>query len=527
MLFRSLGAGQSVSITLDATDETATSGQDYLELLMSAWLAAPSGLSLGSSSINPISHALTVSVTNTSGSDLQTGAQLLTFAMPTAVDSSAEGNESYAINLTSHSAKVSKGTVITTISDYSGIPGNPAVAAIPPSSQGSGGIANPPSANTNSGPSSFVPSAPQKPKSRLTEAFGSLDFETDDASASKFSKSTLADFSKTVPLSSDASKFLDRYRVQQASGARSAADPSTSVLELNLNLGQFGSSSVGDVALTTEVAATASLYINPITGEAKDNTYDPKTGLGVELIDSNSNGLVDRLKIHMRDGSPQDADGVVDGRILTSTLLADAPRQAVYRFFKQKSGVHFYTSDSVECAFLIQNSYSPGTTLESLRTNPTLNALYPEEYRFEGIAYQALETQGTALYRFYNASKGYHFLSTSTDEANTVIRNSLGAGYDVSNAVNKDPITGGWGYKYEGTSYKVSTIAQHGMDQAVYRFFNVEKGVHFYTISTEERDNVIRNSVGAAYVGQLDQARNAALLQGGWGYRFEGTAWYV
>jgi hypothetical protein len=65
------------------------------------------------------------------------------------------------------------------------------------------------------------------------------------------------------------------------------------------------------------------------------------------------------------------------------------------------------------------------------------------------------------------------------------------------------------------------------MDQAVYRFFNAGKGVHFYTASAEERDNVIRQSIGAGYVGQLDQARNAALIPGGWGYRFEGVAWYV
>jgi cold shock CspA family protein len=301
------------------------------------------------------------------------------------------------------------------------------------------------------------------------------------------------------------------------------------VLQLNLNVGSTGYDRLADITLATEVNATASLHINSATGVAKDNTYDPNTGLGVELLDTNNNSLVDTLRVHLQDGASGDDDGSSNGRIQTSLLLANAPRSTVYRFYNQRSGVHFYTPDEGERDNVILNSYGAGTSYEKLKANPA--SIDPLTggwgYSFEGIAYQALETQGTALYRFYNASKGYHFLSTSAEEANNVIKNSLGAGFDLNNAINKDPITGGWGYKYEGTTYKVSTIAQHGMDQAVYRFYNVNKGVHFYTASSDERDNVIRNSVGGSYVGQLDQARNAELLSSGWGYSYEGIGWYV
>jgi hypothetical protein len=201
----------------------------------------------------------------------------------------------------------------------------------------------------------------------------------------------------------------------------------------------------------------------------------------------------------------------------------------VYRFYNRRSGVHLYTPDAGERDSVIRNSYGEGTSYEKLRANPSsadpLTGGWG--YKFEGIAYQALDNQGTALFRFYNADKGYHFLSSSKDEASNVIKNSLGSGYDLNNAVNKDPITGGWGYRYEGQTYKVSTIAQQGINQPVYRFYNVSKGVHFYTASSDERDTVIRQSIGANYVGRLDQANNAPLVNGGWGYKYEGVSWYI
>jgi hypothetical protein len=120
-----LGAGRSVTLTLDASDGSATSGQDYVETLLTAKMTAAAGLSLGGISTDPNSKAVTVTVTNTSGTDLAASAQLLSFAMATKVDLSAEGNETYVMNLTSSSAKVSSGTVFTTITDYNGLLSSP------------------------------------------------------------------------------------------------------------------------------------------------------------------------------------------------------------------------------------------------------------------------------------------------------------------------------------------------------------------------------------------------------------------
>jgi hypothetical protein len=332
---------------------------------------------------------------------------------------------------------------------------------------------------------------------------------------------TLAQLTASKSLSDTAKQLLDRYIIKDPSSSSShkAFASDAGFIDFTLKTGSL-KSLTAEIVLASEVKATAYVKVNPNTGEAFDFTYSPVTGLGAELLDTNKNGLVDSLRIHLKDGETGDVDGLVNGEIRDPGVLAEAPRRTVYRFYNQGSGMHFYTPDAAERDNVIRNSYASGNTYNSLQANPN-RAVDPLTggwgYKFEGTAYQALDTQGTALYRFYNAAKGYHFLSTSADEASNVIKNSLGAGYNLNNAVNQDPITGGWGYRYEGTIYKVSTIAQHGMDQAVHRFYNVNKGVHFYTASNAERDNVILQSNGASYVGRLDQLSSVPLLNGGWG----------
>ena len=258
--------------------------------------------------------------------------------------------------------------------------------------------------------------------------------------------------------------------------------------------------------------ADAFVKVNPNTGEAFDFTYNPDTGLGAQLIDSDGNGLVDSLRIHLQDGALGDVDGEVNGQVRDPGMLATAPRQAIHRFYNAGAGVHFYTPSESEKDTVIANT--------------------DWGYSYEGIAYQALDTQGTSLYRFYNAAKRYHFLSTSLEEAANVIANSYAPGVDPA-SVLADPeafkdqlINGGWGYTYEGTTYNVSTIPQHGMDTTVHRFYNQAKGVHFYSASTEEANTVITESLGDGY--DLNNALNQSnLIDGGWGYVYEGSAWYV
>jgi len=174
-------------------------------------------------------------------------------------------------------------------------------------------------------------------------------------------------------------------------------------------------------------------------------------------------------------------------------LIEENESADVYRFYNTRSGVHFYTSSSEE--------------RDAIEANPDWG------YSFEGIAYQAATSSGTELYRFYNASKGYHFLTANAVEADSIITNSLGEN--------------GWGYAYEGRSYKVAMTETAQASTEVYRFYQAEKGVHFYTSNPDEIREVISQSNGAEYGDDLEAAIHAPLLEGGWGYQLEGLAWYV
>ena len=160
----------------------------------------------------------------------------------------------------------------------------------------------------------------------------------------------------------------------------------------------------------------------------------------------------------------------------------------VHRFFNPSSNVHFYTASDEEKDTVIANA--------------------DWGYTYEGVAYKAPADIGTELYRFFNRDKGYHFLTASKAEA--------------------DFITGKpeWGYKYEGRSYKVTQQATSGTPNEVRRFYNPGKGIHFYSASDAEANNIIANSLGSGF--DLSNALKVDdLLPNGWGYIYEGTAWYV
>jgi hypothetical protein len=351
---------------------------------------------------------------------------------------------------------------------------------------------------------------------------------------------TLAELTLAKPLQDKARALLDRYTIRDpgVTSSRKASANDAGFIDFTIKTDTL-KKLTAEMQLTSEVKATAYVKVNPNTGEAYDFTYDPLTGLGAELLDSNKNGLVDGLRIHLQDGALGDADGMVNGEIRDPGVLAEAPRSAVYRFFR--NGVHFYTTSESERDNVIKQSYGTSISYSDLSNNPQSKDPITGGwgYRYEGVAYQSLETQGTALYRFFSPAKGYHFVTTSADEALTVIQNSAGTNYNLSNAEGQKLLDNGWGYQFEGRAYKVSTISQTGMDQPVYRFFNGRKGVHFYSSSMEEAKSVIANSLGAQYAteswvtskaNELKQnplTPTPAPMEGGWGYSFEGIGWYV
>ena len=134
----------------------------------------------------------------------------------------------------------------------------------------------------------------------------------------------------------------------------------------------------------------------------------------------------------------------------------------VFRLYNAGTGVHFFTPSPVEKDDIISK---------------------PEwGYKYEGVAYKAPTDIGTELYRFFNRDKGYHFLTASKAEA--------------------DSLTGKpeWGYKYEGRSYKVTQQATSETPNEVRRFYNPGKGIHFYSASDAEANNIIANSLGSGRI---------------------------
>lgn len=150
------------------------------------------------------------------------------------------------------------------------------------------------------------------------------------------------------------------------------------------------------------------------------------------------------------------------------------PTLEVHRFYNVKTGVHLYTADLAEKA--------------------SIQANLSDTYRYEGVAYRLTADavyNSQPLYRFYHKQKGFHFYTASDSERDNVI-NTLSSVY-----------------QYEGVAYGVSPTYRTYVhaETAVWRFFNVKTGAHFYTADPVERDNV--------------KATLSSV------YRYEGTAfWY-
>lgn len=138
----------------------------------------------------------------------------------------------------------------------------------------------------------------------------------------------------------------------------------------------------------------------------------------------------------------------------------------VYRFFDRTSGAHFYTQSRDE-----RN--------QVIATMPTL--------RYEGVGFgnptAILETAPVGVWRFYRLDNGTHFYTASEAE--------------------RDALIGGMGgtYRYEGMGFTAAATATATSPQAVYRFYDAARGVHFYTANEAEREYVGRNMGNYAYEG--------------------------
>lgn len=129
------------------------------------------------------------------------------------------------------------------------------------------------------------------------------------------------------------------------------------------------------------------------------------------------------------------------------------PLVSVHRFYNVRTGTHFYTPSPDEVNSVI--------------------AKYSDVFKYEGVAYTTRASKNTQpLYRFYNRNNGSHFYTASPEERDRV------------RAVYANVFT------YEGETYKVTPSAAPGKT-AVYRFYNVRNGSHFFTASADEAATVV------------------------------------
>lgn len=131
---------------------------------------------------------------------------------------------------------------------------------------------------------------------------------------------------------------------------------------------------------------------------------------------------------------------------------------AVYRFYNTNLGVHFYTA-------------SEGEKDNVLKTLP--------QYRFEGASYTSAAdpltgVESVPVYRFYNKNTGVHLYTSSEEEKNSIQKNLGGI------------------YRFENTAYYAFNNQIDGTIP-IYRFYNTNLDVHFFTPSAAEKEFVIDN----------------------------------
>ena len=110
-----LGAGQSVTFTLDSASGTATEGTDF-SALPAAGLTGATNIAL-SNITTDANGTIHVTATNNTGADLASGAALLSFTIASTQDTVVEATENFTVTLGSATATVVNPTITTNITD--------------------------------------------------------------------------------------------------------------------------------------------------------------------------------------------------------------------------------------------------------------------------------------------------------------------------------------------------------------------------------------------------------------------------
>ncbi|EDX83384.1 type I secretion target GGXGXDXXX repeat protein domain protein [Synechococcus sp. PCC 7335] len=116
----------------------------------------------------------------------------------------------------------------------------------------------------------------------------------------------------------DALAFLEEYQTSEGE----AFDADAAVFEFVTEVSEDATEELISLTLEEELDVNTFIKFNPNTGETFEFNYDPLTGLGAELKDTNNNGLVDTVLIHLKDGGKGDADGELNGIVYDPGILA-------------------------------------------------------------------------------------------------------------------------------------------------------------------------------------------------------------
>ena len=236
-----------------------------------------------------------------------------------------------------------------------------------------------------------------------------------------------------------------------------------------------------DVSSTTTTNGYGSFSVSS-SNQSSEGTWSYSLDSANEAVDALCTGdtLTDSFTLTATDGSTQAINITINGPDEVTGI-------DVHRFFSKSSGVHFYTASAEEKDNIITNLGS--------------------EFGYEGIAYKAPSSGGAVVSRFFNSDTNSHFWTASEEEKDELIGNPER------------------GFEYEGSAYYVSKQPQCDQQTAVHRFYHPQSEVHFYTANESEANNVISNSLGANY--DLENAYLVDPSSTGWGYKYEGVAWYV
>jgi hypothetical protein len=131
-------------------------------------------------------------------------------------------------------------------------------------------------------------------------------------------------------------------------------------------------------------------------------------------------------------------------------------------------------------------------TQSSLAELPPGQIAPKSAYRSGDVARKAAASRIPA-YRFFNTATGAHFYTTDETERSNV-QNNLSPPFS-----------------FDGPAFSVASAFSPGLSP-VHRFYNSQSGVHFYTISDEERANVVANLPQFVYEGVAYHASQVAGL---------------